>query len=208
LDQQIYRRQTIFSFEKQVVETARECRRTEQRSEIGNHATSDVLNGMVEYRRNLQPGCDNKEERLTLSKQIQKEVRRLLKTKKREQIAERLTKSKELRSLAGIRAGGKWTLLHSDVHQSGRVRTDRQEIVDVFADFYASLYARPEINHFGKRRWADGPCEPVAAFTVAEAMDQLRKMARNKSADDSGLVVEMLQEASEQLLQTTVEVFN
>jgi hypothetical protein len=48
----------------------------------------------------------------------------------------------------------------------------------------------------------------VAAFTVEEARDQLKKMARNKSADDSGLVVEILQEASEQLLQTTVEVFN
>ena len=77
--------------------------------------------------------------------------------------------------------------------QSGRVRTDRQEIVDVFADFYASLYACLEVRHCGRRTWADGPCDPVAAFTVEEARDQLKKMARNKSADNSGLVVEMLQ---------------
>ena len=98
--------------EKKKVETARECRKPEQCSEIGNHATSDVLKGLVEHRQNLQPGCDNKEERLTLSKQIQKEVRRLLKTKKREQIAERLTKFKDSRNMAGIRTGGKRNLLH------------------------------------------------------------------------------------------------
>ena len=40
--------------EKQTVQTAKECRRVQQRNENGKHATSDVLKGLVEHRRNLR----------------------------------------------------------------------------------------------------------------------------------------------------------
>ena len=52
-----------------------------------------------------------------------------------------------------------------------------------------------------------GNCEDVTPFTTLEANKQLSKIAKRKASDDSGLVVDMLQEGSDTLLDIIVSVF-
>ena len=51
-------------------------------------------------------------------------------------------------------------------------------------------------------------CAAVEHFTIAEVREQLQEMAKNKAAGDSGLVIEMLQEASDYLLRLGIEILN
>jgi hypothetical protein len=194
--------------ECQAVRTATECRKVEQCSQISKQMTFDNLKDLVIRRQTLEPGLESKLARLSISKEIQKELRKHLKGKKRAQIAERLNEFEGLKQLGAIRANGKRNLLRSVVDTNGELRNGRQEIVDVFAAFYGTLYARQDRRGAGGTRWSGGACEGVEAFTIDEARKQLQKMAKNRAADDSGLVVEMLQEASDYTLQVVVEIFN
>jgi hypothetical protein len=75
-----------------------------------------------------------------------------------------------------------------DVH--GNTCYGRQEIADVFAGFYADLFNAkvvgvdaPDLRHL--------PTELVPALTADEVRRALRNMAKRKSGDSSGIVVEI-----------------
>ena len=84
---------------------------------------------------------------------------------------------------------------------------DRQEVADVFADFYADLYSRktmvgPVGNPFRGREIEE------KKISEREIRKQLEKMARKKAADGSGVVVEMLQAGGEELLEAIAVTYN
>eukprot|EP00973_Karenia_brevis_P021321 2931529-Karenia_brevis.AAC.1 len=79
--------------------------------------------------------------RSDLSKKIQSSIRTSMRKHKREKIQERLHEFRNLKSISGIRSNGQHRLLQSVVDKNGNVQEDRQQIVDVFADFYTDLYS-------------------------------------------------------------------
>jgi hypothetical protein len=76
----------------------------------------------------------------------------------------------------------------------------------VFADFYETLYTSAEREK--DVRWRSDPCDHAEPFTAEDMKEELKKMAKNKASDSSGLVVEMLQDGSEMLMAMITELFN
>ena len=98
--------------------------------------------------------------------------------------------------------------LTSVVDKSGNVRSNRQEIVDVFADFYEELYkAREELVVDGneERRW--GTHFEIPSVTVEEIDQHVRKLKRGKAADTRGVVAEMLKVGGQLLKEVLADVF-
>lgn len=93
------------------------------------------------------------------------------------------------------------------VSRDRELKNDRQDIADTFADFYECLYFC-DAERLGDHVWKHGSCEEVPALSNSEVEAVLKVMANNKASDDSGLVVEMLQEGSGFLIDITVELFN
>ena len=85
------------------------------------------------------------------------------------------------------------------------VKRGRQEIADVFADFYQDLFAARS-GGLEKKPWAEEDGKETEAMTSGEIRKQLKKMAKHKAADHKGLVVEMLQEGSNKLLELIADV--
>jgi hypothetical protein len=118
--------------------------------------------------------------RTGISKKIQKTIRKAIRVKANEKIAERLTEFKDLGSIAGIKINGKKKRIASMLDQHGNVQDDQKEIANVFADFYAGLY----------RSWRDGvehssPTEQASStitdITKDEIKDALKNMAKKKA---------------------------
>jgi len=128
-----------------------------------------------------------------------------LRESKRQKIAERLAEFKNLKSISGIRANGKKHLFNAVQNKAGELQTDRQDIMDTFAEFYEDLYTSkgPASNY-------DDETEVQAAepFTADEVKEQLRKIAKKKASDSAGMVAELLQAGSSTLAQVIADLFN
>ena len=87
-------------------------------------------------------------ERAALSKRIQKEMKAFILARKRAKIDRILTQFRGLKHIANIKANGKHSYLGGVLNKEGKLQNDRCSIADVFADFYADLYAcREEGKH-------------------------------------------------------------
>ena len=75
-----------------------------------------------------------------ISKDIQKEIRRHMRTSKREQISKILDDCKGLKKIADIRNNGKKALITSIRDQKGELQESLSDIANAFAEFYALLY--------------------------------------------------------------------
>ena len=98
--------------------------------------------------------------------------------------------------------------LTSVVDKSGNVRSNRQEIVDVFADFCEELYkAREELVADGdeERRWVTH--FEIPSVTVEEIDQHVRKLKRGKAADTRGVVAEMFKVGGQLLKEVLADVF-
>ena len=89
----------------------------------------------------------------------------------------------------------------------GVLQTDRQSISDVFADFYSHLYACRD-GREGSERVSHEVFEKVPAVTAEELWTILKTMSNRKSPDASGVVAELLKQASCNLLQVVADMFN
>jgi hypothetical protein len=194
--------------ENAVRETALLCRKIN--AEIPKpYAISDNLEQLLRTRRHLtMEGIFSAAERAEvarISKLIQKGFRKLARTKQQNAIAEKLNDFKDLRSITGIRNNGKRRLMASIRDLDGHIRHDQKEVLDVFADFYASLYETSFSDHDDEDADAFGSVARVTAEKVTAA---LKQMAKKKAADKSGIVVEMLQEGSEFMIELIADMFS
>ena len=92
------------------------------------------------------------------------------------------------------------------VDKQGDLKTERQDIADVFADFYSDLYfgdMRECLFANNKQRCE----ETVPAITATELVIQLKKMKKRKSCDSCGVVAEMLKCAGSGALSVVAEMF-
>ena len=76
--------------------------------------------------------------------------------------------------------------------KKGVLQSGREEIANVFADFYEDLYTEP--CPIQRHSDATGPLEDcnVDHISVAELKCHLKKMAKDKPSDGNGMVVEFL----------------
>jgi len=92
--------------------------------------------------------------------------------------------------------------------QDGVAITEKQGIMDAFAEFYEALYATRRIDEVIKPDMTSRECVPVQPITADEVRACLSKMAKCKAGDEQGIVVEMLQKGGDHLMQVLVELFN
>ena len=81
-----------------------------------------------------------------ISKLIQKEIRIIKREDRREQINTILSKYQNLKSISGIKSRKDKQLIASMTKADGTFETNRQNIADIFADFYEQLYARQKTS--------------------------------------------------------------
>ena len=189
----------LVALEQIVSEAAHECRTVPAKH---GGAQVSMPTDLMERRRQLR----SSDEGVTgISKEIQKQIRKQLRALKRQQISERLSEFKNLQRIGHIRDNGRRNLLQSVFDKHGVLRDGRQEIVDVFADFYSDLYS---MRKPAEATDLEGETEAAEPFTVDEAVGELKKMAKKKASDTAGLVVEMIQHCSRDFLKTIVGIFN
>ena len=193
----------LHELEKIVVDTAIKCKAADKEMKALACGRNDHINELLLQRRLAKFGSL---ERSDLSKHIQKELRKLTRKHHSEQIDKILKDFKGLRDIASIRNNGRRKKLISVIDNNGKIKTDRRDIVDVFADFYADLYAC-------KSQYQDIPAQDntmntAARFTVKEVKTQLGFMAKGKAGDNAGLVAEMLQSSSDAFMEAMANMFS
>ena len=94
--------------------------------------------------------------------------------------------------------------------KDGHVVTDRQEIADVFAEFYEELFSgRADINTSNPvGSMNTGKCHDVSDVTAEEVDDQLKKMSWRKACDSSGMAVELLKDGGRYLREVLGSIFS
>ena len=125
----------------------------------------------------------------TLSKRIQKEMKTLDRQRRSEQVKTILEEFRDLGRLEKTRTRKVSRLISSIKAPDGAVKKDRNEIANVFADFFAALCSdsnRVAYEHH------EHPAQPIADVTKKEVIAQLAKMATGKCADESGIVAELV----------------
>ena len=123
--------------EKAVRETALQCKKVDCQLPKP-HVLSDHLQQLLQTRRQLAMegifSAAETSEMAKLSKHIQKEFRKTIRKKHQDAIAEKVNNFKDLRSIAGIQSNGKRRLMASILDESGQVRHDQKEVLDVFGE--------------------------------------------------------------------------
>ena len=186
-----------------VKQTAQECRE-ERRPRAEDNALKDQINALLAERKSMQGRTS--EERKKLSKEIQRQIRKDTRLKQREQISRIISDFVGFKRISNIKNNEKKEALPKMVDKCGVPHDSRQEIADVFAEFYADLFAAR--NGTGGTGWADGGWPAVPAFTEAEVRDALKRMKCGKAADKSGLVAELLKDGGAVILKAISIVFN
>lgn len=143
-----------------------------------------------------------------ISKRIQREVRAVARAKRRSRIDCILKEFRGLRYITGIKANNKKTMFASMLDRDGKVCTDREDIANVFADFYEDLYKRREHVQTIRANNTEHTAEVVEPISVNELRERLKTMAKKKAADTKGVVVELLKAGSTKLLESMAAVFN
>ena len=146
-----------------------------------------------------------------ISKDIQRQVRRDMRTMKQERIATILDENRGLKGIAGIRNNGRRNFISSVVDDEGIRRTERQDIADAFAKFYETLYREGHfVDEFDKSSsdTDEDAGEEVKPINKEEVRDSLRNMKNNKAMDSAGLVAEMIKNGGERLLEVLANFFN
>jgi len=190
--------------EQALLEIGKECHQVESKEEVDRTENRDKLRELISQRKSARVRRDKISERTT-SKLIQKEMKAMLQARKRTKIESILEQFRGLKYITGIKKNGKQMIVGSVLDSCGQERTDRQEIVDVFADFYADLYAcrtadtsfcLPELE------------EEVVAISATEVKDQLKSMSNKKSPDSNGVVAELLKQGSDKLIENIATLFS
>ena len=135
---------------------------------------------------------------------MQKEIKAITKARKRARIAVILEQFRGLKFIAGIKANGKRNHIGAVLDNHGELQNNRDDIVNVFADFYADLYRTRECNSPPHFVLNDIVSERISLDDVRK---QLHAMASRKAADSKGIVAELLKHSSDKLLEAIALLF-
>ena len=132
--------------------------------------------------------------------------------RKRQAIEEILLKFKGLHTIQSIRNDGKKMRLTSIRGVNGQEQHGRQEIVDVFAQFYEDLYKKRELAEQRcedrPTRRSSSPLNNITPISKEEVCKQASKTKNDKASDAAGVVAEMIKFAGETLFVMIADLFN
>ena len=175
------------------------------------NADRSLLNRLLQERRR-QPNSSNA--RATISKRIKKEIRRLNAVQRQHHLETILQDYCRLNRISNIKSNRHKTLISELTMTAGRKVNDRQEIADVFADFYESLYTRQQyattttMHAPPQHNDADSTTQPIPPFTLDELDKALRQLRNGKSSDTTGIIAEMIKECNDALHQHLLRLYN
>eukprot|EP00973_Karenia_brevis_P080777 11207229-Karenia_brevis.AAC.1 len=92
--------------------------------------------------------------------------------------------------------------MSSVLNEQKEEKTNIEDIAEVFASFFESLYEGDAEKFTGMQE-----VEEVEAVSIEEVRRQLNKMRTRKSADEAGIVAELLRESSNMMLQLVADIF-
>ena len=96
-------------------------------------------------------------------------------------IGDMLHRFQGLKNIAGVKSIKKRKLITHVSDKNGREHTDRQQIANVFADFYEDLYQRRGDPATTDELWCELVFEGVRAITVSELRIELKAMHCKKA---------------------------
>ena len=190
---------TCQRIEEILVDVGKQCMK--ELEEVKDQEDKAKLQALIQKRRLAMKERDRNEVKIT-SKAIQKEMKALKRARRSARVTEVLTEYKDLKRLAHIKRDGKVHCIGSMIDKNGTEKFEREDVADVFADFFESLYEdmafeRPIYNNLAK----------VPDVQVCELRQQLNKMKPKKSADDASIVAELLKSSSDGTLEVIAKLF-
>ena len=116
---------------------------------------------------------------------------------------------RNLKSIAGIKNEKGNDMITSMVDETGTESHNRQEIANVFSDFYGRLYSDTH-QHTGSNNCDDSSPQAAAVppFTMTELRQGLKQLKNGKSPDTKGIVAEMLKHGSTALHDALLLLYN
>ena len=148
-----------------------------------------VLQRLIRERRNARTA----DERRTVSKDIQKEMRRELRKWHSTQAEKVLGEFKDLERLHGI-------------HKAPILSMKRNEQPD--PEIFASLLSQVYTSDLPNLEMNQILIQQIDLFSFRELLDGLRRMSNGRGMDSNGIVVEMVKDASDKFKQALLNVFN
>ena len=146
---------------------------------------------------------ERRQMRNSISKQIQKEIKRVLGRRRQDKIEQILLEFRGLKDIALCTTAKRRAHIVEMEDEHGHKHSDQDGIAEVFASFYEKLYTG--------RKTVKGPDTArtqLQPFTRKELTDALSRMSKGKAADDSGIVAEMLKQGNKALLDAILNLFN
>jgi exonuclease III len=191
-----------------LTDVALQCRTCEESTAQCREKVSVKARALIAERRAVRSSGVAEQGRTVkqISKDLQRELRAWDRLQKRQRIDRILSEFKGLQKIASIKNNDKKHRLTSVKDDVGDIKYDRQEIVDVFASFYESLYAkRASVRKMEVPNTANNT---IARITAEEIRKQLCQMKNGKSADTAGIVAEMIKVGGPRLQEILAAMFN
>ena len=139
------------------------------------------------------------------SKFIQKEIKAVAKARKTTKICELLEEFRDIGQIKDLKKKGKKECINAVINDEGKEVSDVKDIAEAFADFYQALYKESVDIGYDYQIGEDIPT--VRPVQPEEIRAQLKKMKKGKAADETGIVSELLCEASAELVKTIADIF-
>jgi hypothetical protein len=143
--------------------------------------------------------------RKSLSKDIQKEIKMIQRLESEAKINAILTNLKGLKQIAGTKTCKRKALITYMTDDAGCDHTERQDIADIFAEFYGKLYATRNVQQ-GMRR-SDQAAE-VPKFTNSELEAAIKGLKNGRARDGAGVFAEMIKNGGTMLSNVLLGLYN
>ena len=135
----------------------------------------------------------NEHRQTKTSKMIKKNIRTIKNEERRNSISNFLSIFRRFKNTSSIKTRRKKILVTHMQCKTGDSKYDRQDIADVFAEFYEDLNTsttkKHEHEHEDKYEQHQDTLRPFAMQEIADAINQLK---RGKAADTRGVNAEMI----------------
>ena len=180
--------------------------RTTYESQLGDEAEGN-LRAMIRDRQNAGHGSPD---RTRLSKCIQKEIRRMKRERRRQQIAETLENFRRLKRIPRIKTRERKKFIHQMTDKNGDTQSERKRIADIFAEFYEELYSAQPMgtSAVDTNDVPSNEAEHIPPFTKEELVKAVKTLKTDRCPDSAGVKAEMLKHGGDALFKTLLDLYN
>ena len=190
--------------EEALKEAAGQSRTENQRISVTVSQQAAYLDELIAKRR----ATEDRNARKLLSHEISRQVRKVRREAQTAKIRRIMTEFKGFKQIAEIKGGGRRHGIAEMRDKDGHLQSNRQDIADIFAEFYGELYATKQ-NTQNENDPASHPLGPsVPAFSRQEIIEGIRSLKAGKAPDPAGICAEMLQAPNDTLITLLLQLYN